>query len=159
MRLACTLLAVLAMVAGCTGSGDDVPNTTITVQEADARVERHIREVAAALPGARLEPLSEPLKVPCGGIVGGPDNGMVYASRSYQFRGIAADQIDAAIDTAIGYWTANGYQVRTDARTQGYIQADAPDGTWLPLQNATEGYLTIAAYSICVWPDGLRPAP
>lgn len=156
--LARLLLVVLALT-GCAGPlGEDVPERTITVQEADQRVERHLREVTAAIPAQRLEPLSPPLTTPCGGIIGGPDDGRVTASRSYWLRDIAPDQADAAVQAAIDYWTANGYQVSTRSRQQGIVRAAAPDGTTeLVMQRTPKGDVTLVADSICVWPDGNRP--
>lgn len=152
MRLAVALLALLA-VAGCAGPGDDVPETTITVAEADARLEHHIRQVAAALPTHRLEPLGRPLTTLCGGVLGGVEDGRVTASRSYWLRDLPVEQGEATLDAAVAYWTAHGYEVFTRSRHQGIVSALAPDGTTgLSMQrNDNTGDVTIGADSLCVW--------
>lgn len=132
---------------------------TITAREAADRVERHIRDLAAAIPGARLEPVGPPLTVPCGGIVGGEEDGRVYASRSYYVRDIPAERNETTIQTAIDHWTANGYTVDTTAREQGIVRATASDGTHVDVQESTDQTrtLSLGASSPCVWPDGTPP--
>jgi hypothetical protein len=132
---------------------------TITIQEAADRVERHIRDVTGAIPGARLEPVGRPLTVPCGGIVGGPEDGRAYASRAYFVRDVTAQRNDATFDAVIDYWAANGYSVDTTASEQGIVRATAPDGTQVDVQESTDDTrtLSLGAASPCVWPDGTPP--
>lgn len=159
--VAVVILAVLAWfgVAGCGTFGrDGLPEQTITLVEAAARVEQHLSEVAAVLPGARLESVSGPRTVPCGGIVGGPE-GLEYATRYYWIRDVPTERNAVVFEAALAFWLANGYTVGTDARDQGYLSVGAPDGTGLDLQVGADSArtLSIGASSRCVWPDGTPP--
>lgn len=168
LLLAALVAAVLAATAGC--SEDDAPETTITVREADARIESHLRAIAAAIPAQDLQsldprrdpggrPLAEPLVAPCGGVLGGAEDGRVTVSRAYALDDIPTSQVDAAIQTAVDYMTAHDYTITTMALDQGLVRAAAPDGTTaLVIQRTVDGYVTIGADSSCVWPDGTRPA-
>lgn len=158
---AIVMLAALTVlgVAGCvTSGGGGVPERTITLAEADARVVQHVRAVAAVLPGARVEDRSGPRTVSCGGIVGGPE-GLVYAARYYWVRDIPPERNAEVFEVALGFWLANGYTLGTDARDQGYLSVGAPDGTGVFIQEGGDSARTLStgARSPCVWPDGIPP--
>lgn len=160
MRRLAHLVLIAFAVAGCAGTGgDDMAGPTITVQEAAERVERHIRDLAAALPGIRLEPIGRLLTPPCGGIVGGREDGRVYASRSYFVLDLPADRNDDTVQAVLDHWAAEGYAVSTASREHGTVRAAAPDGTQVDVRESLDATrtLSIGATSPCVWPDGTPP--
>jgi hypothetical protein len=99
-----------------------MPEPTITADEAATRVEQHIRDVAAALPGARLEVFRESHISPCTAPNGGGPLVRVFAARSYWVRDIPQERNPETFDTALNHWTSNGYTVLTDSLPAGPVR-------------------------------------
>jgi hypothetical protein len=153
-----TLLAAAALIlTACGGPGT---GPTITSAEAATRVDAHIHEVAAAIPGARLQ-LQSPMAITmCNAPVDGGPLGRVAASASYRVVGYPPDQNAAAFDLAQHYWTDHGYRILHDARPQdAYLWAEAPDPdfTTIALEESGNGthVLFLVSSSPCVWPEGI----
>lgn len=129
------------------------------VAEASARVERHVRDVAANIPGASLE-IESPLGVtPCTEPVAGGPPGQVSAGVVYRVTGLTPERNLAAFDVALRFWSDNRFRILLDARPRDhylYVEAPAPDYTTVSLQESADGthILFLVADSPCLLPDG-----
>jgi hypothetical protein len=162
-RVAAIALAAMAVLGLTSCAEEPMPEPTITADEAATRVEQHIRDVTAALPGARLEVQEASSISPCTAPNDRGPLGRVYASRSYWVRDIPQERNPETFDTALNHWTSNSYTVLVDARPQRAfvrVEAPAPDFTTLTLRSSVDGQgiLSIVASSPCLLPDG-NPAP
>jgi hypothetical protein len=136
---------------------------TITADQAAALVERHLRDFAAAIPGARLEKFVGPKIIDCGYPNDGGPLGRVFAESIYRVRGIPQERNPATFDLALRYWTDHGFRILADKRPGRFflsVEGPAPDFMGMALQESVDGHgiLSVSASSDCVWPNG-TPAP
>lgn len=129
------------------------------VAEASARVERHVRNVAASIPGAGLEVESPLRDSPCTAPVAGGPPGHVNAGVANRVTGLAPEHNPAAFDVAKRYWSDNRFRILLDARPRDhylYVKAPAPDCTTVSLQESGDGthILFLVADSPYLLPDG-----
>lgn len=153
------LLTTALLLAAC---GGRLVNT-ITADQAAARVERHLRDFAAAIPGARLEEFGGPSIGDCDQPNDGGPLGRVIAENGYWVRDIPQERNPATFDLALRYWTEHGFRILTDKRPgRAFISVEAPspDFTGMSLRESGDGHgvLSVTASSDCVWPNG-TPAP
>jgi hypothetical protein len=153
-RVFLVLLAVL--LAGCTTN-----ESTITQAQALARVERLIRDTAAAItPAPRLEliPSSVP---PSMCLHENESQQQVVISRSYWLRDVSKSQNMAIARQIESYWEKQGHRiVSTGGFAVGHPSiggSSRPDHFNLALTWAEGDHLYLGAASTCVWPDGTPP--
>lgn len=155
------LLATFIAAFTLTSCGATVPDHTITAEQATARVEQHIHDVAAAIPGANLKREFPTAVTPCTAPVDGGPLGRVAAGANYRIVDLPPDDNAAAFDLAYRYWTDHGFRILEDLRSQGYLWAEAPDPdfTTIALSESGKGtrILFLVSSSPCVWPNGTRP--
>jgi hypothetical protein len=157
---ALVLLATALLLSACVGR---LVNT-ITADQAAALVEQHLRDFAAALPGARLEEFGGASIADCDQPNDGGPLGRVFAENGYWVRDIPQERNPATFDLAVRYWTDHGFRVLTDKRPAVgkfvSVEGPAPDFTGMSLQESSDGHgiLSVSASSDCVWPHG-TPAP
>ncbi|MBA3905520.1 MAG: hypothetical protein H0X35_02365 [Pseudonocardiales bacterium] len=133
-----------------------------SVAEASTRVEQHVRDVAAHIPGAALQ-VQYPLELrPCTEPVAGGPPGQVTAGVVYRITGLASERNAAAFDVARRYWSDQGFRVLLDARPGHrylHVEAPEPDFTTISLQESGDDthILFLIADSPCLLPDGTLP--
>ncbi|WP_049568070.1 hypothetical protein [Nocardiopsis sp. SBT366] len=152
--------SVLAFtVAGC-GSApeteatpDPVAEDLINEDEAVEKIDEHINDAVAVLPGdVRLEPLGQPN---FGGCEGGGENEPVSASHIYWLRDLDPEDNDANAEALHQYWSDNGYEVTSDRRPDklSISVRNVEDGFGMTLRVSDEGTLSVGASSPCFHPE------
>lgn len=133
---------------------------TMTLEEANRRVDQHIEDAVAQMPGSpRLKEEGRGEAFPCDD----PDDqgplGRKIADRSYQVLGIKGEDIPRHFDTLKAWWLDHGFSVLDNKPKYEYLQVEnKKDAVRLSLQAYDESRLYIAATPPCVWPDG-TPEP
>lgn len=162
-RLTVMILAVVILVAGCTG-GEAVNEPTMTQAQALARVEQLIKETVAVItPKPRLDLDRPSLNVnACLDATDGGSEDRVVISRSYYLRGIPREQVGEVAKRVKQYWEQQGYYIEgvstNGLNISGHSQ---PDDFLLSLApTGDDDVLNIGATSPCVWPNGTPdPSP
>jgi hypothetical protein len=155
-RVFLVLLAVLVAVllAGCTTN-----KPTITQAQALARVERLIRDTAAAItPAPRLELI--PSSVPPSMCLHDDESQeQVVISRSYWLRDIPQSDNMSISRQVRAYWEKQGHVIVAagNANNPDLSGSSRPDHFNLALTWAEGDHLYLGAASTCVWPDGTPP--
>lgn len=130
--------------------------TTITLKEANRKVDRYIEQAQAQLPPrSRLEERLRFEDSPCTDPDDHGPQGRKIAERSYEVTGIESSKIRDYFDTLKRWWTDNDFSVLDDDPPYKYLTVENNiDGVRLALQANDQGHLYLMASSPCVWPNG-----
>lgn len=155
-----TLLA--PVMTGCNASSQVKPagmKPTITIDEANKRVEDHIKRALQVLPkDAKLTNPDIIKDQACDDPDDQGPQGRVFATHDYQIEGLEPTKFAAHFDKLRKWWADNGYTVEDNRRKHEYLQVqNKKDGVRLSLQSNPRGQLYLGADSPCVWPDGKPP--
>lgn len=128
--------------------------STITLDEANRRLDTYIEQALAQLPpGAGLKERLRIEEESCDDVAG--DQGKQHASRNYQVTGIDGDQIPSYFDTLREWWLQNGFRILDDEETYEYLWVEnTTDGFRMTLTAASEKRLMLTSASPCVWRNG-----
>ncbi|AXB47080.1 hypothetical protein [Amycolatopsis albispora] len=145
------LIGTLAACGGGTGAGMD---TTITLDEANRRLDAYITEAVAQLPaGAQLKERLRIEEEPCDDVAG--EKGKQQASRNYQVTGIDPAEIPAQFETLRAWWQNNGFRILDNNPAGEFLWVEnEADGFRMTLKAADGGRLVLISSSPCVWRDG-----
>ena len=161
--LAVTRVAVLACIvatSACGGGGTNAKDAgmqpTITIDEANRRVEEYISRVAKVLPPeAHLELGSQELRGDCSDPTDNGPTNRVIANRSFNVLGLNTASIPSYFDTLRNWWLANDFRVLDNNPPNGYLWVENnADGFQMTLQANNKGQIFLDATSPCVWPNG-----
>jgi hypothetical protein len=148
----------IAVLAVSCGKGDEV-QTTITEDQAKARIEEYVRQALAVLPSeARLELQSAASSVPCDDPTDNGPRGRVTVGNTYWVRGLSSERNSQYLDSMISWWKQHDFSVLDDKRpASNYVRVESKrDGFRIAFSDNPRGELLLGADSPCVWPDG-RP--
>ncbi|QFU93668.1 hypothetical protein [Amycolatopsis sp. YIM 10] len=129
-------------------------DSTITLDEANRRLDAYIEQALAQLPaGAGLRERLRIEEEPCDDVEG--DRGKQQASRNYQVTGIDPVRIPSCFDTLRAWWLNNGFRVLDNNPADEFlwVENDA-DGFRMTLKAADGGRLMLISSSPCVWREG-----
>jgi hypothetical protein len=155
LRILTLPLIIVLVLTACGGL-----EPSITLAQAVALVNQHLRDLTATLPGARLEPHGPGSIDPCNDPIDGGPFGRVSVGQDFWVRDIPKSRNPAIFDLAVRYWTDHGFRILNDDRLQGdnfvNAHAPAPDPTGMAIQESVDEShtLSIVAASDCVWPNG-----
>jgi hypothetical protein len=133
---------------------------TITIDEANRRVDEYISRVAKVLPPeAKLQLGSQELRGDCSDPTDNGPKNRVIANRSYNVLGLSATSITAYFDTLRTWWLANNFRVLNNTPLNEYLWVENnADSFQMTLQANNKGQLFLDATSPCVWPNS-TPEP
>jgi hypothetical protein len=159
------VVIALAAAAGCTSSGNHVTQQpTMTEQQAAAHAEQILRDTAAVL---RPKPT---LEVYQPGSATGPclddtnpqsAQGRVIVNRTYWLRGIPQSSNATIGQQVLQYWKEKNWVI-TSTKGVGTAQPEItglakPYAFGINLEWSSDGSLSLAASSVCIWPHGTPP--
>ncbi|MEU3623393.1 hypothetical protein [Amycolatopsis coloradensis] len=149
---------LVTLVAGCSGGSDMKP--TMTIKQANQRVEDHLTRVREALPvEAHYELKRAEEQGPCLDPTDGGPNKRVVANRSYEVLGLPKENIPSYF-TAVKAWAGtHDFRVLDNNPPNEYLWLENnTDSFRMAMQANDLGKLYLIASSPCVWPDG-TPVP
>ncbi|MFC7382406.1 hypothetical protein [Sphaerisporangium rhizosphaerae] len=155
-RLMAVVVAVAALVAGCT-QGEGMPSSAMTQDQAVARVEQLIHDTAATLtPTPRLDLYRPSLNVQnCLEPTDGGSEDRIIINRTYFLRDIPKAKVSAVAGQVQAYWKRQGHLIQAVSKTGTSISGRSqPDDFLLSLSLTGDDVLTLGAGSPCIWPSG-----
>lgn len=153
------LLAGCGVVAITERDGDSM--RTLSVPQANQRVEEHIADAVAALPvKPRLEAQTDLGPLNCDDPSDQGPLGRVTVANGYWLREVPQESNAEIFETMHAYWLSHEYRVLDDSRDTRapalFVESNR-DSFRMSLQSSLKGNLTISATSPCVWPEGTPP--
>jgi hypothetical protein len=145
---------VVLIVAGCgTGAG---MRTTITIEQAEQRVEEYFRKALAVLPAeARPEPgLIQTTE--CDDPTDNGPKGRKIASVDYDIHGLRLEDYPTYVTDLEQWWHDHNFRVLDDERPtyQSIWVENNDDGFRMRVIASDGGRLSLIATSPCVWTNG-----
>ena len=154
-----SVLALLVLPIASCGTEPEVKNT-ITVDQAEERVEHYIRQAVDVLPAqARPEP-GLIHTTDCDDPTDNGPQGRKVASADYQIFDLSPAEYPKYVADLERWWRDNGFRILDDERPtyQSISVENNEDGFRIRVQDNDQGELYITASSPCVWPHG-TPEP
>ncbi len=153
------LLAGMLAVGACDGGGDGM-KPTITIDEANAKVDDYISRAVKALPAeAKLELNFQERSGECTDPTDGGPKNRVVANRSYRVLGLRPEAFPSYFEALRSWWQANNFKVLDDKPLNEFLWVEnADDGFQMTLKSNPSGGIFLLAGSPCVWPNG-TPEP
>ncbi|GAA4530135.1 hypothetical protein [Amycolatopsis samaneae] len=133
---------------------------TITINEANTRVEDYASRAVKALPSqAKLTLTYEERHGDCSDPTDhGPKN-RVVANRSYQVLGLDSKEIPSYFAMLRSWWLANNFRVLDETPPNEFLWVENnADGFQMTLKANFKGEIYLLAGSPCVWPNGTPEA-
>lgn len=157
MRIALLLPGIL-LVASCE-MGLEV-QATITVREAEHRVEDYFRKALAVLPAQARPEVGLIHTVACDDPTDNGPTGRKIASVDYDINGLPQSEYPEYVDRLERWWRGHGFRVLDDERPsyETIWVENNNDGFRMRILANKVGGLYRGATSPCVWPNG-TPEP
>jgi hypothetical protein len=129
---------------------------TITIAEANARVDDYIARAVKALPAeATLKLTLQELRGDCSDPTDNGPKNRVVANRSYQVLGLDPQKIPSYFSMLRTWWQANGFRVLDDKPANEFLWVENnADSFQMTLKANAKGGIFLLAGSPCVWPNG-----
>jgi len=129
---------------------------TITIAEANTRVDDYIARAVKALPAqATLKLTLEERSGDCSDPTDNGPKNRVVANRSYQVLGLDPKQIPTYFNMLRSWWQANGFRVLNDKPANEFLWVENnADAFQMTLKANPAGQIYLLAGSPCVWPNG-----
>lgn len=164
--VACAAVLLCSAATGGCGSGETNGakeagmQPTITIDEANRRVDEYISRVVEVLPPeAKLQLGYQETRGDCSDPTDGGPTNRVVAHRSYDVLGLNPESIPSYFDTLRTWWTNNNFRVLNNTPPNEYLWVENnDDGFRMTLQANDKGGIFLDATSPCVWPNG-TPEP
>lgn len=162
-KLNLALLAGLTVLFVTSCGTDDQPKdtamkNTITIQEANQRVEDYAARAQVAFPASVEFRLQAHFKdSPCDDPTDNGPKGRLIASRGYQVVGLSADHFPQQFEAIRAWWGKNGFIVSTDSARgadRTVAAENKADGFTMSLRSNNVGQLYLNTSSPCVWRNG-----
>ena len=155
--------AMILAAGGCGRSNpekDDFMRPTMTREEAVDRVEQHLKQTVAQLPGsARLTVARKTDRMPCGLWEDEDGDTRVRVEHGYWIDGIPKESNQEYFDAVSEYWADRGYRkVDFEKRERWIMYYKDSENFTLRFATRVDGRLSIRVTSPCVWPNG-TPEP
>lgn len=159
-RLAEVIMVAGLLVMSACGTGDAGMQPTMTIDEANNRVEEYVSRAAKALPAqAKLELGFQERAGECTDPTDGGPKDRVVASRSYNVLGLQPDAVASYFAALRTWWLANNFRILDDQPVNEFLWVENnADGFQMTLKANSAGGIFLLAGSPCVWPDGTPPA-
>ncbi len=128
--------------------------SSLTYDVASGEADKFAQASLKLLPaGAKLDPLGDPIAVPCSDDDGAPDSTPVSVQADYFVVGIPAAQNRSNLDALVKHWRGAGWSVRSDKRPQDQFVSLQKSGYGLVFQlTADGGRLGLSTTTPCVPP-------
>ena len=135
-------------------------STTITVEQAEHRVEEYFRQALAVLPAQARPEVGLIQAAECGDPTDNGPQGRKIASVDYQIHDLPPDEYPQYVADLERWWRAHDFVILDDERpvTQSIWVENKNDGFRMRVQDNDLGELFLIATSPCVWPNG-TPEP
>jgi hypothetical protein len=131
---------------------------TITIQEANQRVDTYIQQAKSAL-SVTMEPKGRDTDQPCDDPTDNGPKGRLIAGRSYQLTNINKSSITSYFETFKNWSQKNNFQILAEKHNPEYLWAEKrDDGFRLALQSNDLGEIYLDGSSPCVWRNGTPEA-
>jgi len=157
--VAALLVGALTVTACGADSGAGM-QPTITIAEANTRVDDYIARAIKALPSqATLKLTLQELHGDCSDPTDNGPKNRVVANRSYQVLGLDPQEIPSYFGMLRAWWQANGFRVLDDKPANEFLWVENnADSFQMTLKANAKGGIFLLAGSPCVWPNG-TPEP
>ncbi|GAA4669580.1 hypothetical protein GCM10023214_75090 [Amycolatopsis dongchuanensis] len=149
------------LMTGACGGKDVGMQPTITIDEANRRVEQYSTQVREALPAEAVYELSAyEDRGDCSDPTDrGPKN-RVVASRTYQIQGLPAANVPSYFGAVRTWWQDHGFRILDDNPPNEFLWGEnTADGFQMTLKSNFKGELFLIVSSPCVWPGGTPEPP
>lgn len=159
-KLVQAVVLVVLLSANACGSNGAGMQPTITIDEANRRVDEYISRATTVLPpAARLQLNFQERRGECSDPTDNGPKDRVVAGRSYQVLGLRQAAIPSYFDTLRTWWLANNFRILSDTPRNEFLWVENnADGFQMTLKANSEGGVFLLAGSPCVWPNG-TPEP
>jgi hypothetical protein len=153
------LLALAALLVTSCGTELEVKNT-ITVEQAEQRVEEYFRQALAVLPAQARPEVGLIHTVECDDPTDNGPKGRKIASVNYEIHDLPKDEYPEYVDRLERWWLEHNFAVLDDERPtyQSIWVENKEDGFRMRVQDNVRGQFFLIATSPCVWPNG-TPEP
>ncbi|MFD8494961.1 hypothetical protein [Amycolatopsis sp. NPDC059657] len=152
------LTGLLAMVVSC-GSEDAGMQPTITIDEANQRVDDYITRALKVLPATKLELNSQELAGDCSDPTDHGPKGRVTAERSYKLIDLPETAKSSHFASLRTWWLANNFRILSDTPPNEFLWVENnADGFQMTLKAHPGAGVFLLAGSPCVWRGG-KPDP
>jgi hypothetical protein len=159
-KLAARALTLLAAVllAGC-GTETGMPKT-ITVKQAEQKVEDYFRQALAVLPPQARPKAGLIDTYECDDPTDNGPRGRMISSVDYEILDLRADDYPEYVDNLERWWRDHNFHILSDDRPdeQSVWVENTEDGFRMRVQDNPRGELYLTVTSPCVWPNG-TPEP
>ncbi|MFC9255900.1 hypothetical protein [Amycolatopsis thailandensis] len=147
---------LLLCVASCGSPQEADMGNTISIQEANQRLESYIQQAKSALPASAVLVLrGQSKEAPCDDPSDNGPKGRVVADRGYQVTGLAAAGVSEYFSALRSWAQNNNYQVLQEKQNPQYLWLEKrDDGFRLALDSNESGELYLNGSTPCVWRDG-----
>jgi hypothetical protein len=153
MRLA-LLLLVVPLIASC--GADPALRRTITVEQAEQRVEDYFRNALAALPERARPEVGLIDTYDCDDPTDNGPKGRQIASVDYDIHDLPPNQYPEYIAQLERWWREHDFRILDDERPkrESIWVENIKDGFRMRVTATAKGKLVLIATSPCVWPNG-----
>lgn len=158
--IAASMICALVGISACGYDGIGAPDMdkTMTIRQANDRLDEHIQRAAEQISGAKLNERLRQENSRCTDPSDQGSENRVNAQRDYELLGIKSAEIPDHYETLKTWWQRNSFFVLDNNPKYEYLWVENKnDGVRLALQ-ASEGHLFIVGSSPCVWPNGTPEA-
>lgn len=127
---------------------------TITLDEANRKLDAYIEEALAQLPpGAQLKERLRIEEESCDDVAG--DEGKQHASRNYEVTGIEPEKIPNYFQTLRGWLKKNNFRVLEDKANNEFLWVENnSDSFRMTVKTVDQTRLILISASPCVWRNG-----
>lgn len=134
--------------------------TTITIEQANQKVDDWLTQVRQALPPeATYELSSSEERGSCLDPADGGSQERVVANRTYKVLGLPKDMIPSYFDALRSWWQNHNFRILDNTPPNEFLWVENNnDGFRMTFQASPQGNLFLIASSPCVWPGGV-PGP
>jgi uncharacterized membrane protein len=157
------VLATLVTVSGVSAcseqtspaDSEDAVESTLTIEEANQRLEQHIQAAQAGLPAeAEYKLDSKYENSPCSDPSGQGAEGRVFASRTYEVLNLSTDRIPDYFSSMRNWWESHNFRVLTETPNKYLWVENKMDSFRMGFKSNDLGKIFIGGDSPCVWPSG-----
>lgn len=143
-------------VAGCGGNPEGEMKKTVSIQEANERLDAYVQQAKSALsPTAELELKGQSKDAPCDDPSDNGAKGRVVADRSYLVKGLTPGAVSTYFDTLKAWSQAQNFNILEEKVNPQYLWIEKrDDGFRLALDSNDLGEVYLNGSSPCVWRNG-----
>jgi hypothetical protein len=149
------------MTSSC-GSGEPgMQHPTMTIDDANQRVEQYSTQIREALPTEATYELSAyEDRGDCSDPTDAGPKNRVIASRTYQIHGLPASNVPSYFSALRAWWQNHNFRILDNNPPNEFLWVEnKSDGFQMTLKSNFKGELFLITSSPCVWPNGTPEPP